>query len=110
MILPDAVDAEIFAGIALAQEPGLLQKPDRSAIAWNAGSFEAMQPQTGKGKRDHRPDRRRHVALPHEGQAGPVAETAGLGHTAANIGQSQAADQDAIGTAGDEKRITLVAS
>ena len=50
MVLPDAVDAQIFARIALSHESGLLQKPDRSGIARDAGGFEAVQPQLAKAK------------------------------------------------------------
>src|SRR5262245_66259020 len=78
MILPYAVDAQILAGVALPQETGLLQKLDRCPIAWNAGGFEAVQPQAGKSKWDDRAHRACHVTLAYERQAGPVAKTAGL--------------------------------
>src|SRR5215472_7497402 len=110
MILPDAVDAQIFAGIALPHETGLLQKPHRSAITGNTGGFEAVQPQAGKGKRDDRAHGPRHVALADKGQTGPVAETAGLRDAAPDIGKRQAADQGTIAIAGDEKGVALVAA
>src|SRR6516165_7814919 len=92
MILPDAVDTQIFAGIALPHKTGLFQKLDRPAIAGNAGGFEAVQPQAGKSKRYHRTHRRRHVAVAHERQTSPVAKASGLGDPAPDIGQGQAAD------------------
>src|SRR5262249_61384924 len=69
-----------------------------------------MQPQTGESKRYHRAHRRRHVALAREWQTGPVAETAGLGDSTPDIGERQPADQCAIGIAGDEKGVALVAT
>src|ERR1700746_467677 len=110
MILPDAVDTQIFAGVALPRETGLLQKLDRSVIGRNAGGFEAVQPQAGKGKRDYRAHRRCHIALAHEWYAGPVSETTGAVAAAPDIGERQAADQRAIGIAGDEKGVGLIAA
>ena len=45
MVLPDAVDAEIRAGIALALEAGLFQKLDRGDVGGDAGGLQPVQPQ-----------------------------------------------------------------
>src|SRR4029077_15178414 len=44
MVLPDAVDAEIFARITLAHEAGIFQKPDRSGVGRDAGRFPPVEP------------------------------------------------------------------
>src|SRR5215813_5853430 len=49
MVLPLAVDAQIFARVALALEPGLLEQRNRGGIGGNAGRFHAVQPQRGEG-------------------------------------------------------------
>src|SRR6202047_1803073 len=50
MILPDTVDAQIFARIALAYESGVFQKPRRAGIGRDAGGLDAMQPQGAEGE------------------------------------------------------------
>src|SRR5215472_4357030 len=63
VILPGAVDAQIFAGKAFPAKPGLLEQADRGDIARDAGSLDAMQPQRLERERNDKLDRRRHVAL-----------------------------------------------
>src|ERR1700722_19705699 len=87
MVLPDAVDAEIFARITLAHEADIFQEPDRSGIGRDAGRFQPVQPQGAEGERDHRTHRRRHVALPDVRKPHPVTEAAGLRDAASDIGQ-----------------------
>src|SRR5580704_3981635 len=50
VILPDAVDAQIFARIALAHKSGVFQKPRRAGIGRDAGGLDAMQPQAAEGE------------------------------------------------------------
>src|SRR5689334_6443323 len=52
MVLPLAVNAQIFARVALAFEPGLLEQRNRGGISGNAGRFHAVQPQGGEGVGD----------------------------------------------------------
>src|SRR5215469_2057852 len=90
MVLPGAVDAEIFAGKAFAAEPGLLEQPDRGRVGRDAGGLDAMQAQRLEGERDEAADRRRHVALPPMDRADPIAEIAGLRAAAPDIGEREA--------------------
>src|SRR5579883_3267204 len=42
MVLPDAIDAQIFARITFAPEAGVFQQPHRAGIARDAGRFEPV--------------------------------------------------------------------
>src|SRR6202034_1134325 len=110
VILPDAVDAQIFPGIALADKAGFLQQPERGGIGRNARRLDAVQPQARKGEGQDGAHGCRHVAVTHKRQAHPIAEAAGLSDTAANIGQRQAAQERAVGITGDQKSVALVGS
>src|SRR5260370_33212005 len=103
MILPDAVDAQIFARIALAYESGVFQKPRRAGVGGDAGGLDAVQPQAAESERNDGANRRRHVAVARIGQAHPIAEAAGLGDASPDIGEPQAADPCAVGPADDEE-------
>src|SRR5438552_13763551 len=63
MILPDPIDAQVFARITLPPKAVFLQQPDRGDIGGDAGRFDAMQPQGPEGKGNDGCDRRGHVAL-----------------------------------------------
>src|ERR1700722_12176114 len=52
VVLPGAVDAQIFARVAFAHEAGILQKPGRTGIARDARRLDPMQPQRRKGERN----------------------------------------------------------
>ena len=103
VVLPDAVDAEIFARVAFAHEAGIFQQPDRGRVGRDAGGFQPVQPQRGEGERDQRAHRRRHEAVAHIRKPHPIAEAAGLGDAAADIGERQAADERAVGAAEERK-------
>src|SRR6202034_2434774 len=108
MVLPDAVDAKILPGIALAHEAGIFQEPDGAIVGGNARRFKAVQPQRCEREGKDGPHRRGHVAAAPERQAHPVAETARLRDAAADIGEGQAADKSIVGAADDEKSVPLV--
>src|SRR5262245_46271402 len=110
VVLPHPVDAEVLAGKSLAPEPGPFQKPDRGGVAGDAGRLDPMQPQRTECERQQRADRCRHVPLPCERRAHPVAEAAGLRAAAPDIGEREAADQHAVVPAEDEERIGEVAA
>src|SRR5689334_7608293 len=78
VVLPGAVDAQIFAGEAFTAEPGLLEQADRRDVGGDAGRLDAMQPQRLERERNDELDRRRHVALARIGCPHPVAQIAGL--------------------------------
>ena len=108
MILPDAIDAQIFPGIALPSKAGVFQKSRRGSVGRNTGGLQTMQSQRREGERDDRAHGRGHVAAAHERQAHPVADTGGLRDAAADVGEGQSADQRAIGVADDQKRVALI--
>src|ERR1700688_1043558 len=110
MVLPHPGDAQVFAGESFASKPGFLQKADRRGIGGNAGSLDAMQPQRLEGERQGAGDRRRHVSCARMGRAGPIAEIAGLGTSAPDIGERQTADQNAVELAKYEERISEIAA
>jgi len=101
---------QVFAGKAFAPKSGLLQEADRGDIGRNAGSFDAMQPQRLEGERQEAADRRRHVSPARMGRARPIAEIAGLGAAAPDIGERQAADQNVVVLAKYEERIGEIAA
>src|SRR5579872_278229 len=108
MILPDAVDAKIFPGIALADKAAVFEEAGGGRIGRNTGRLHTMQPQRGESERDHRAHGRRHVAAAHERQAHPVADAGSLCDAATDVGERQSADHDAVGIAYDQKRVALV--
>ena len=110
MVLPDAVDAQIFARITLANEARVFEKADRAGIAGNAGGFEAVQPQRAEGEWNDGAHRRGHVAVAGKWQAHPVAEAARLSDPAPNVGERQPADDRVVRVANDQEGIALVAA
>ena len=108
VVLPGAVDTEIFAGIAFAYEAGVFQEPDRAIVGRNACRFQAMQPQGAEGERNNGAYRRRHVALAGKRLAHPVAEAAGLRDAAPDIGKRQSAEERIVRAAKNQKGIALV--
>src|SRR5256885_733614 len=104
MILPQAVDAEIFACIAFAREAHFFQKPDRGGIGGNASRFQPVKTQRSEGERHQSREGAGHQAAAREGLADPVAEAAGLRDAAPDVGQRQAADQCVVGLAEQEER------
>src|SRR5438067_4759531 len=104
MVLPEPIDAQILAGKPLAAESGLLQKPDRGDVGRNAGRLDAMQPQRAEREGQDGCDRRRHVPLPRIGRAHPIAETASLSATAADVGEREASNEAVVALAEDKER------
>src|SRR5580658_10045328 len=82
VILPDTVDAQILARVALADETVFFQEPDRAGIGRDAGGFQPVQPKLFQREWDDGIYRRGHVALPRIRQAHPITEAAGLGDAA----------------------------
>src|SRR5262245_5443404 len=62
VVLPHAIDAEIFARKALAREPGLFEQPDRRHIGGDARGLEAVQPKRSECEWDERQHAGRHQA------------------------------------------------
>src|ERR1041384_4496542 len=91
MVLPDAIDAQIFARVALANEAGVFEETDRTGIAGNAGRLEPVQPQRVEGKWNDGAHCRGHVAVAEERQAHPVAEAARLRDPTPDVGERQSA-------------------
>ena len=108
VILPQSVNAEVFARIALAHEPGVFQQPDRGGIRRNAGRFETMQAQRIERERHQRAHCAGHQAAARKRLADPVADAARLRDAATDIGKRQAADERMIVLAEQEERIGLV--
>src|SRR5689334_19669882 len=67
-----------------------------------------MQPQRLERIRDERAQRSAHVALPRVRLADPVADAAGLGDAAAQIGKRDAPEQGVVLVAKNQKRVSLV--
>src|SRR5436190_3343177 len=91
MVLPDAIDAQVLAGKALAPETRFLQEPNRRNIRGHAGVFDAVKLQRSEGERDDRIYRRRHMTLARVGRPDPIPEALRLGTAPGHIGQRQAA-------------------
>src|SRR6266566_2521014 len=108
MVLPNAVDAQIFARIALAGESTVLEQADRGGVAGNARRLHAMQPQRAEREGQECAHGRGHVAAASIGPADPISEAPRLGDAAAHIGQRQAAQQHLVAAAEDEEGIGLV--
>src|SRR6516162_5101517 len=110
MVLPHAVDAQVFARKAFSPKSGLLQEADRGDIGRDTGGLDAMQPQRLECERNEAADRRRHVSAARVARADPIAEIAGLGATAPHIGERQAAHQRVVVLAKHEERIGEIAA
>src|SRR5947209_6423696 len=108
MVLPQTVDAEIFARITLAYETGFFEQADRGGVGRNACRFEPMQPQRVKTEWDQRLHGASHQAAARERLANPIAETARLSDAAADVGERQPADQRVVALAKKKKRIGRV--
>src|SRR5215510_2195247 len=110
MILPDSVDAQILAGIAFALEPGSFQQADRCCVVGNARRFEAMQPQRAEAVWNQGAHCRGHIAFTDKWCTDPISDTAGLSHTAPNVGQRQSSDHRVVVITEDQKRVRQVAA
>src|SRR5256885_9514278 len=108
MVLPAAVDTQIFARVALAGKPASLQQANRGGIGGDARGLYAVQPQRAECERQQRTYRSAHVAAARIGLSDPISEAPGLRDAAAHVRQSQSAQQRLIGTAEDEEGIGLV--
>src|SRR5215813_5983331 len=105
MILPDAIDAQVLAGKALAPETRFLQEPNRRNICGNAGGFDAVKLQRSEGEGDDRIYRGRHMTLAPVGCPDPIPEARRLGTAPANIGERQSAQQYVIMLAENEEGV-----
>src|SRR6185437_2566935 len=110
MVLPGPVDAQIAARIALALEARFFKQTDRSGIGRYAGRLQPMQPQRAEAERNQGAHRRRHVAFAGKRRADPIADAAGLGDAAADIGERQPADQRIVIAAKDQEGISEIAA
>src|SRR5579863_9464291 len=76
MVLPAAVDAEIFLGVALFTEAVLHQDGAAGAVVRQAGGLDTMQLEAAEGEAEGQRQRLGHVALAGEFLPHPLAETA----------------------------------
>jgi len=108
VVLPAAVDAQIFARIALFAETGLEQQAAARPVMRQARRLDPMQLQALESEAEHQAEARAHIAAPGITLADPIAEAAALGHAAANIAEADAADHRAILPAEQEEAVALV--
>src|SRR5258705_3646537 len=108
MVLPTAVDAEIIAGAAFFPEAELEQKPPARLVVGQAGGFDAMQAQFAEAIRDDATERLAHIAAMGMGGPDPIAEARGLGDTAADLAQRDAAEPDIVLAPRDQEAVALV--
>src|SRR5690348_16314209 len=108
MVLPAAVDAEIFAGEALFAEADLEQKAAARRVVRQRRRFDAVELQALKGEAQDELKARRHVAPARITLADPIAEAAGLGDAAAHVAETDAAHQRIVLEAKHQEAITLV--
>ena len=93
VVVPLAIDAEVLARQPLVAKPAFLEEPRGSCVARNASGIEPMQAERAERERRNRLDGGAHIAAPGIRLAHPVTDAAGLGDTAADIGNRQPANQ-----------------
>ena len=97
-------------GKTFALKPRLFQQPDRRDIVGDTSRFNPMQFEAPERERDDGIDGGCHVALTRIGSTHPIPEASRLSTTAANVGQSEAADERIILLAKDKERVGEVAA
>src|SRR5581483_1999668 len=108
VVLPAAVDAEIFAGETLFAEAALEEEAAARRVVRQCRGFDAMELQALKGEAQYELEARRHVAPARVTLADPIAEAAGLGDAAAHVAEANAADQRIVLEAEHQETVALV--
>src|ERR1700674_1765544 len=96
VVLPFAVDAEVFAGVAFLVEAAAGEEVAAGVVVGEAGGLDAVQVQAVEGEADHQAQRLLHVAPAGKALAHPVAEARRLGDAAAHVGEADTAHELAV--------------
>src|SRR5260370_16944748 len=96
VVLPAAVDAQIFARIALFAETGLEQQAAARPVMRQARRLDPMQLQALESEAEHQAEARAHIAAPGITLADPIPEAAPLPHPPPNIPDPHAPDHPPI--------------
>src|SRR5713226_3699100 len=74
VVLPLAVDAEVFAGVAFLAEAAAREQVPARAVVGQACRLDAVQVQAVEGEAQHQPERLFHEAAAGIALAHPIAE------------------------------------
>src|ERR1051326_3378742 len=108
VVLPFAVDAEVFARVAFLAEAAAREEVAARGVVGEASGLDAVQVQAVEGEAQHEAERLLHVAAAGVALAHPVAEAPGLGDAAAHVGEADAAHELAVLAAEHEEAVALV--
>src|SRR5437764_13899927 len=107
MVLPFAVDQQVIAGVALLLKAGAHQQRTARHIGRQAGGLDPVQPQLLESEIEHQRQCRSHKALARIWFAGPVAEAPRLRDAAADVGETETADERLV-VAEDKEVVALI--
>src|SRR6266404_3473136 len=107
MILPFALDAEVFAGVPLLLETGSCQQGSARDVRRQAGGLDPVQAEPIESELEDQRQRGRHITLPCKGLADPITKAGCFGDPAPEIGQADPADERIV-MGEDEEIVGLV--